>query len=360
MSSHSVAEKKKKAQCKQNAPYLAIDLFAGCGGLTLGLKQAGFKVVGAVESDELSLESYEKNHVGTHLWKRDIRTLSTLSVKRTLKLKKGQLDLLAGCPPCQGFSTLVTKNGCYLVDDPRNSLIYEFLRFVEDLLPRVVLMENVPDLARTTRFRRFLKRLENLGYKSDYRILDAADYGVPQRRRRLVLLASLNNGVGFAGKARRRYSVREAFKKLTAKQAKSDPLHDTKSKHRTEKIQRLIERIPKNGGSRSDIKRFRQLRCHADFDGFYDIYGRMSWDDISPTITSGCINPSKGRFLHPSKNRPITLREAALLQTFPKSYWISLSKGKYRAAELVGNAFPPEFARRQAVVVRRHLSDSDG
>ena len=350
-----MSSKKKEGRKKNGAQLRAIDLFSGCGGLTLGLKQAGFHVIGAVENDKLSTDSYAKNHEETRLWKQDIRTLSTLTVKRALNVRKGKLDLLAGCPPCQGFSALVTKNGCYLVDDPRNSLIYEFLRFVEGLMPRAVLMENVPDLARTTRFRRFRKRLEKLGYKSDYKILDAADYGVPQRRKRLVLLASLNNEIAFARTAKAKYTVRHAFQKLNAKQAKSDPLHDTSSK-RTEKVQRLIEKVPKDGGSRTEIKRFTQLRCHANFDGFYDIYGRMSWDDKSPTITSGCINPSKGRFLHPSKNRPITLREAALLQTFPKNYQISLSNGKYKAAALIGNAFPPEFARRQAMMIREHLT----
>lgn len=334
----------------------AIDLFSGCGGLTLGLRQAGFEVIGAVEVDQLSLESYEKNHKDTYVWKQDIRTLSTLAIKRALGIRKGELDLLAGCPPCQGFSTLVTKNGSYLVDDPRNSLIYEFLRFVEDFMPRTVLMENVPNLCDTTRFRRFCKRLERLGYRVDYKILNAADYGVPQRRRRLVLLAGRNAKVDFARPARRKYTVREAFRKLNAKRAKSDPLHDTSSK-RTAKIQELIAKIPKDGGSRSSIEDLHQLRCHADFDGFYDVYGRMKWDAASPTVTGGCVNPSKGRFLHPTEDRPITLREAALLQTFPRAYWISTKKGKYCAAELIGNAFPPEFARRQALTIKRHLAE---
>lgn len=352
---------KKKSNDTSNSArvFTAIDLFSGCGGLTLGLVQAGFDVIGAVENDQLSSESYRLNHEQTHLWTQDIRTLSTLSVKRTLKLKKGQLDLLAGCPPCQGFSTLVTNNGCYRVDDPRNSLIYEFLRFVRDLMPRTILLENVPDLARTTRFHRFRKGLEKLGYKSDFKVLDAANYGVPQRRRRLVLVASMNDDIAFAPVARKKSTVRDAFKKLSAEQKKSDPLHDTRSS-RTDAVRRLIEAVPKNGGSRADVKKIYQLRCHKNFDGFNDVYGRMSWDDQSPTITSGCVNPSKGRFLHPTKNRPVTLREAALLQTFPKTYQISLSNGKYKAATLIGNAFPPEFARRQALMVRRHLVDTDG
>lgn len=348
------AKKRKGGHKEKQTQLRAIDLFSGCGGLTLGLKRAGFDVIGAVDNDKLSFESYEKNHEGTHLWKQDIRTLSTLSVKRALNLRKGQLDLLAGCPPCQGFSTLVTKNGCYVVDDPRNSLIYEFLRFVEDFKPRAVLMENVPDLARTTRFRRFRKRLEKIGYKCEYKILDAADFGVPQRRKRLVLLAGRRKEIAFARPARVRYTVRGAFSQLTAKRGKSDPLHDTRSK-RKEEIRRLIAKVPKNGGSRTEIQGLPQLRCHENFDGFYDIYGRMSWNDIAPTITSGCINPSKGRFLHPSKNRAITLREAALLQTFPPAYHVSLDRGKYKAAALIGNAFPPEFARRQAMMIRQTL-----
>lgn len=335
----------------------AIDLFSGCGGLSSGLNQAGFEVIGAVENDGVSADSYEKNHKSTHLWRQDIRTLSTDLVKRSLKLKKGELDLLAGCPPCQGFSTLVTNNGRYHVEDPRNSLIYQFRRFIEDLRPKAVLMENVPDLAKTTRFKRFKKRLEEIGYKCSYRILDAADYGVPQRRKRLVFVAGFKKEISFALKARKKYSVRSALSQLKTSRESTDPLHDTTS-NRTERIQRLIEKVPKNGGSRNQIKNFKQLRCHQRCDGFHDIYGRMSWGDTAPTITSGCINPSKGRFLHPTKHRPITLREAALLQTFPRNYWISLAKGKYKAASIIGNAFPPEFARRQAETIKRYLAKS--
>jgi len=336
---------------------VAVDLFCGVGGLTYGLKQAGFDVIGAVENDTVSVVSYKANHKKTVVWDRDIRKLRVSVVKRMLKLGKGELDLLAGCPPCQGFSTLVTKNGCYLVDDPRNNLIYDFLRFVRGLMPRVIMLENVPDLVKTTRFRRFQKQLKDLGYVCKFKILNAAEFGVPQRRKRLVLLAGRGMEIEFAPTARVQYTVRNAFSRLNAKRAKSDPLHDTRS-NRTERIQRLIQKVPKNGGSRTEIRGLPQLRCHRHFDGFYDIYGRMSWDDIAPTITSGCINPSKGRFLHPRKNRPITLREAALLQSFPSTYQISLCGGKYKAAAIIGNAFPPEFARRQAIVIKRYLISS--
>lgn len=118
----------------------------------------------------------------------------------------------------------------------------------------------------------------------------------------------------------------------------------------------MIRDIPKDGGSRTDLPRDRQLDCHKDCDGFRDIYGRMAWDKVAPTITGGCFNPSKGRFLHPEQNRAITLREAALLQTFPRRYHFDLSSGKEAAALMIGNALPPEFIRRQANQVRKAIA----
>jgi DNA (cytosine-5)-methyltransferase 1 len=133
-------------------------------------------------------------------------------------------------------------------------------------------------------------------------------------------------------------------------------MHDH-SANRTEKIVELIRKIPKDGGSRAHLGDEQQLACHKRLDGFYDVYGRMAWDAVAPTITSGFVNPSKGRFLHPSQNRTITLREAALLQTFPSYYRFPLDRGKYAAAALIGNALPPEFIRRLAIPVRRYLAE---
>lgn len=333
---------------------LAVDLFSGCGGLTLGLKQAGFRVIGAVEKDPLSVETYKKNHPRTAIWQSDIQDIEPTDVLQTLKLRKGELDMLAGCPPCQGFSTLVTKNGRRRVDDPRNKLIYDFLRFVEGLAPKTVMMENVPDLAKTMRFKRFCKRLRDLGYRVEHRVLNVADYGVPQRRRRLVVLAGRFGPVPFPERDTTRLTVRNAFSIIARRRLPHDSLHDV-TDNRAPHVKRLIKKIPKNGGSRTDLSNKIQLRCHKSFDGFRDVYGRMAWDDVAPTITSGCINPSKGRFLHPTKDRTITLREAALLQSLPVSYHISLRRGKYAAAAMIGNALPPEFARRHALSTRRHL-----
>ena len=124
---------------------------------------------------------------------------------------------------------------------------------------------------------------------------------------------------------------------------------------RSDRIRRLIRSIPKDGGSRSALPAAQQLKCHQSTDGFKDVYGRMAWGDVAPTITSGCTNPSKGRFLHPEQDRAITAREAALLQGFPKSYEFSLKRGKSGVAEMIGNALPPEFVRRHARTIARGL-----
>jgi DNA (cytosine-5)-methyltransferase 1 len=333
---------------------IAIDLFRGCGGLTLGLRQAGFRVVGAVENDPLAVETYRANHKGVAVWPEDIRTLTPCQVKRHLGLRKGELDLLAGCPPCQGFSTMTTLNGKRAIADSRNDLVFEFLRFVRGLAPKAVMLENVPGLAKDARIRRVCRQLKALGYEPSLDVLDAAEYGVPQRRRRMILLAARNAVIPFARPARRMKTVRDALTRLCPGRARNDPLHQVGEK-RSAKVTDIIRLIPKNGGSRLDLGERRQLDCHRNCDGFNDVYGRMAWDEVAPTITGGCCNPSKGRFLHPTKNRCITLREAALLQTLPPSCTFSTKRGIFPAAQMIGNALPSVFIRRHADAVLDHL-----
>ena len=163
---------------KEKKP-VAVDLFCGCGGLTVGLKQAGFEVVGAIDNDPLALLTYHENHPTVKIYSDDIRNIETDEFAKMLQLDKGELDLLAGCPPCQGFSTMRTLNGSLEIDDDRNDLLLDFLRFVEDLEPRAVMLENVPGLAKDKRFAYFCERMERLGYMGNHEILDAADYGCP-------------------------------------------------------------------------------------------------------------------------------------------------------------------------------------
>jgi DNA (cytosine-5)-methyltransferase 1 len=332
----------------------AIDLFSGCGGLSLGLKDAGFRVVAAVEIEPKAQATYRLNHSDVHLYGQDIRKLDPVAILRKVGLKLGDLDLLAGCPPCQGFSRLRTKNQRTAVEDDRNNLVFDFLRFVEAMRPKTVMLENVPALGRDSRFEELRLRLDALGYQSVVQILDAADYCVPQRRKRLIMLASLVHAPQVAEPCKTRVTVRQALAGVGARSRTLDKLHAF-PEQRSQAVRDLIALIPKNGGSRSDLGPERQLDCHKKTHGFYDVYGRMAWDDVAPTITSGCHNPSKGRFLHPSYNRTITLREAALLQGFPIGYRFDVSHGKEAIGLMIGNALPPPFIKAHASALRNGL-----
>jgi DNA (cytosine-5)-methyltransferase 1 len=335
----------------------AVDAFSGCGGLSLGLKRAGFRVVGAIEIDALAVETYHLNHPEVeNVWELDIRKLTGAQILRDLGLAKGELDLLAGCPPCQGFSSMTTLNGNRRSQDNRNQLIAEFGRLVRELWPKAVLMENVPGLAGDQRFKKLLKQLSDFGYRIEdgVRVLDAADFGVPQHRRRLVLMASRTEKLKFVGSRRGEKTVRDAIGGMKPAGRSGDPLHDMPER-RSESVAAMIAAIPKNGGGRLDLPLDKQLACHRTTTGFKDVYGRMAWDRPAPTITGGCHNPSKGRFLHPREDRAITLREAALLQGFPADYQFSMRRGKLAAAAMIGNALPPDFVASQARVIARSI-----
>lgn len=333
----------------------AIDLFCGCGGLTQGLRDAGFRVLGAVDNDGYALEAYRANHRGVRVWRSDIRRVSAARMRKDLKLRKGQLALLAGCPPCQGFSTVRTLNGSRRIKDERNDLLSDFLRFVRAFRPRAVMLENVPGLVDDRRFKHFVSKLRSMEYGVEYRIVNAAHHSVPQRRKRLILLARAENGdVEFPVPKTKIVTVRRAIGDLPPAGKSGDPLHDAPEK-RSEKVSRLIALVPKDGGSRSDLPARLRLKCHQKLSGFYDIYGRMAWDDVAPTITSGCNNPSKGRFLHPVRNRAITLREAAVLQGFPIRYKFPGEIKKERISLMIGNALPPSLIAAHASVVQSKL-----
>ncbi|MCY4129520.1 MAG: DNA cytosine methyltransferase [Gammaproteobacteria bacterium] len=337
----------------ENRP-TAIDLFSGCGGLTLGLKLGGFRVIGAVDIDPLSIETYEANHDDVTVWTADIRDLEPSEIQSTLDLEPGDLDLVAGCPPCQGFSTMRTLNGSLQVEDPRNDLLLEVLRFVDALRPKAVMIENVPGLADDESFQVFCGRMKKAGYCGDQDVLNAAEYGVPQRRKRLIYVAGLRTEIPFAEPVEDKLTVKDAIGDLPKPGQSGDPIHDL-SERRTPQVMRLIQRIPQDGGSRTDLPIEDQLECHKRCDGFKDVYGRMAWSEVAPTITSGCFNPSKGRFLHPEEHRAITMREAALLQGFPDSYKFPKATSKSSLAMMIGNALPPPFIAAHAKVIRNTL-----
>lgn len=342
----------------KNNKLTAIDLFSGAGGLSVGLKKAGFRVLAGVEINETAAASYKLNHRKHILYQEDIQKLDPLKVLRDVGLKPGELDLLAGCPPCQGFSSHRTRNKVTSVVDSRNELVYEFLRFVEKMKPKTVMMENVPGLEKNIRMKKIKDRLIEIGYvfgKHSISVKDVSDYGVPQRRRRMILKVSKYGVIEDPKKVKNKKTVSDVIRMLEKPGKSGDELHDF-PESRSLRVKELIKLIPKNGGSRQDLPKKYWLPCHVRYpDGYKDVYGRMAWNDVAPTITGGCVNPSKGRFLHPSQNRAITLREAALLQTFPMNYKFSLKKGKDSVALMIGNALPPEFIRRHAVMIKKHL-----
>lgn len=332
----------------------AIDLFSGCGGLTVGLERAGYRVIAAVEFDELACDTYALNHPKTELLRGDISTLNPHDVLETLGLEVGELDLLAGCPPCQGFSTMRTRNGAAHIAEPKNDLVFEFLRFALAMKPKLLMMENVPGLAADERLTEIVSELSAQGYRCKYDVFNAADFGAPQRRRRMILVGSLGKEPMFASPVKRVRTVRGVIGGLPDPEKSRDPLHNYPVRHSSD-VLKIIKAIPVDGGSRSSLPRELKLGCHLRSDGFKDVYGRMAWSKPSPTITGGCINPSKGRFIHPVADRAITLREAALLQGFPRDYKFSLKRGRYPAAQMIGNAFPPIFAQKHATVLRELL-----
>lgn len=334
---------------------LAIDLFSGCGGLTQGLKDAGYRVVAAVEIDGKAREVYRANHEEVGSLYGDIRETDPVSIMSKLGLERGALDLVAGCPPCQAFSRIRKRNRRRTVRDQRNALIDEFLRFVLAFRPKSVMMENVAGMATYHRFLAFVTALRERGYGVNHTVMDVQDFEVAQRRRRLILLAALGHTPEFAAPSDKRLTVRQMIGCLPSAGSSGDPLHDLPER-RSQRVLSLLKAIPRDGGSRGDLPPSAQLACHRRLRGFHDVYGRMRWDEVAPTITAGCHNPSKGRFVHPEQHRAVTLREAALLQGFPLAYRFDVAHGKEALASMIGNALPPPFIRAHAKALAEQLT----
>lgn len=333
---------------------ISIDLFSGCGGLSLGMEEAGFDVQFAIENNKHAIKVFEANHKNCEVIPCDITEISVNEIKK--KLNGDTLHLLAGCPPCQGFSTIRKLNKKKSKRDDRNSLIEDYLRFVEGLKPLTIMMENVPGLQDYHKFsRKLMPRLRKLGYNPHYRVVNVKKYGVPQSRKRLVLVGSILGDLKIAKGTEKKVTVRQVIGNLPIPSEALDPMQKIVANH-SERIMERIKATPKDGGSWKDLPEEYWLECHKESGvGFKDVYGRLRWDDHSTTITGGCLNPSKGRFLHPEQDRVITPREASLLQTFPKNYKFSAKLPKYALAAMIGNALPPKFSYVQSANIKTHL-----
>ncbi len=335
----------------------ALDLFAGAGGATQGLKNAGFHVLAAVEEAADAARTFSVNHPEVSVLARDIRSVDPRALRRQLELSVGSLDLITACPPCQSYSTL----GRMDASDSRNDLIAEIERFAREFLPAAVLFENVPGVARDPRFECLRTKLQRAGY-NDFRAYDvfASDYGVPQRRRRLIAIAirvrarsllpdDLDTMVpdSFDATAPNASDVIDLAGPIDGT---SDPLH--RARRPTPLVLERIRAIPP-GGNRFDLPPHLQLACHKRIKrkGAWAPYGRIRRTGPAPTMTTKCTTPSCGRFVHPSEHRGISLREAALLQTFPPSYRFV---GTHESIERqIGNAVPVRLAEALGLAVRR-------
>ncbi len=334
----------------------AIDLYAGAGGATQGLRQAGFSVLAAVELDAVAVKTYQVNHPSVIVLNEDIQNVGPNALMTRLGLIRGELDLLNACPPCQGFSSLGKRDS----NDERNELVLQTLKFVQAFGPKVVIIENVPGLRRDRRFHTVSTYLSDHGYTIRSYIVDAADFGVPQTRRRLILL-----GVRDAYEDSLPLSLFELLPKDFSKERQlaidwikkagtinqtTDPIHKTRKC--SPAVQARIASIPE-GGSRFDLPAEHILECHKGIKGATAAYGRIAADDVAPTITTRCTTASCGRFIHPTENRTISLREAALLQTFPSAYFFAGSYGNIERQ--IGNAFPVRLAEAFGFITKSLL-----
>ncbi|MBI5168178.1 MAG: DNA cytosine methyltransferase [Candidatus Eisenbacteria bacterium] len=339
----------------------AVDLFCGAGGLTRGLIAAGVKVVAGIDIDPDAEHAYTANNGGAKYLQWDVSRKQAKTVAALFP--KGGVRLLAGCAPCQPFSNLTNGIKRHEAWD----LLTYFGKLVERIRPELVTMENVPELARRGRevFDEFKASLERAGYKYDWRIVNCADYGVPQQRRRLVLLASRLGPIkvprGRLRKASQWVTVSKAIGDLPP--VRSGEVHPKDRLHLSAKLSdlnlRRIRATAHDGGGREGWPEELLLECHKRETGgrYTSIYGRMAWDSPAPTMTTLCHNLGSGRFGHPEQDRAISLREASLLQGFPRDYsfWPEKSKTNRSAvARLIGNAVPPPLAEALGGTLVRH------
>ncbi|MEM5470773.1 DNA cytosine methyltransferase [Hoeflea sp. AS60] len=337
-----------------------IDLFAGAGGFSLAATQAGFNVRLAVENDKHAAETYRRNLCDASslfpvMLDADITSLSPEEELRGRFEIGEECDLLLGGPPCQGFSAHRINNAG--INDPRNKLIHTYFDFARTFRPKAFLMENVPGML-WPRHRDYLNRFIEEGREAHYKIfepvvLDARNYGVLQRRKRVFVLG-LREDInaddfvwppepthGSETACRENSNLRpwSSCRSVFAPAPQGDP-NDVHMNH-TRDLVEVFNNTPLNGGSRRDSGRV--LACHKDHDGHKDVYGRIDPSGPAPTMTTACINPSKGRFVHPTEPHGITARQAARIQTFPDTF--VFEGGLMAAGRQIGNAVPVEFGR---------------
>jgi DNA (cytosine-5)-methyltransferase 1 len=337
-----------------------VDLFCGVGGLSHGFVKEKFNVVAGIDFDLSCKYAFEHNNNASFLHS-DLTTIHSSDISRLYP--QGSVKILVGCAPCQAYSTLAQK-------DKRNDkwkLLYSFSRIIGEVKPHVISMENVPQLVTYNEgrvFKDFLQNLKAKKYKISYKVVNASDYGVPQKRSRLILFASKLGEVEFTRRTHadiRQVTVEDAIGHLPAiEDGESHPLDLL---HRARKLSELnkarIKATPEGGGWK-DWDENLVLDCHKKDSGktFRSVYGRMNWNETSPTLTTQCTGYGNGRYGHPEQDRAISLREAAILQSFPEDYQFIDPTKKFTPTLIerhIGNAVPVRLGQAVARSIKKHL-----
>lgn len=323
----------------------AVDLFCGIGGLTYGLRQANIEVLAGLDNDESCTVPYEKNNknkfIAADISDFDFTELKSLYAPDAMRV-------LVGCAPCQPFSSHSFKNR-KKEDDDRWTLIDYFVEAVRVIDPHVISMENVRGITQTEIYKTFVSSLENLGYKIDADVVYCPDYGIPQSRSRLVLVGSKLGPIKVPEPTHSKdmyVTVEDVLASLPKLQAGEQDPKD--SVHRAKSLAPInLRRIKqsKPNGSWKDWDQKLLPACYTRESGktYVSVYGRMDWKSVSPTMTTQFTNYGSGRFGHPDQDRALTLREGAILQTFPKEYDLGDTKSMQRSSRHIGNAVPPRL-----------------
>lgn len=355
---------------KQQGPKV-LDLFSGCGGMSWGLHKAGFQIIAGIDVWHQALQTFEFNHPDAEIFEGDISELSTKKIMKDLGLKKGELDVLIGGPPCQGFSKNQTASNRF-IEDPRNQLYKEYMRFVTDLRPKVVVMENVAEIYNAFGGEvrnEVIETFEDLGYKVSIQVLTAADYGVPQKRRRCIFLAVRGKQVPIFPEPThvavskgdmlfplpQYVSAWEAIKDLPkpTKEAEASLVcvhePETEFENWVKNPKNLIHNHFVHKMQPTQVERYKSLRPGEDIrhlparlrpkSGFSGAYGRLDFKSVAPTITRWVFHPGSGRYGHPKVPRVLTMREAARLQSFTDDFVFVGTKNEI--AGQIGNSVPP-------------------
>ncbi|MDZ4725563.1 MAG: DNA (cytosine-5-)-methyltransferase [Leptospira sp.] len=340
----------------------AVDLFCGAGGLTRGLLNSGVRVVAGYDIDPDCKYAYESNNRKVSFKLKNVADLSAEELNE--HYPPDHIRVLVGCAPCQPFSKYT--QGISNRDKTKWGLLYEFSRLIRELKPEIISMENVPEVKRHNVFSSFLKTLKKAGYYISHQEAYCPDFGIPQQRKRLVLLASLLGPITLLKPQSlpQDVTVRAAIGHLPKLNAGDCTMGDTL--HKASQLSPLnLKRIiaSRPGGSWRDWSSDLVAKCHRQKSGltYPSVYGRMEWDKPSPTITTQFFGFGNGRFGHPEQNRAITLREGAILQSFPDNYEFA-SKDQHISfatlGRLIGNAVPVRLGEAIGHSIRHHLEST--